>query len=231
MSNDFNGKKGQQPPPADPLGVLLADVADDKEKQRLTKAWRTLSGLALEKCVVPEPSKELEAVFRGSCVDAEMSDDELDMLAAAGTQGDILVGDATNEYLAGGAGNDSIEGGGGNDSMFGNDGSDTLYGGTGDDILTGGTGNDDMHGGESNDTLTGGAGHDIFVFRVDDGHDTITDFNVQEDRLRLIGAERNDIDVSVSNGNTTITYGQTVITLEGVEMDEDQVWAHVDNWG
>lgn len=84
-------------------------------------------------------------------------------------------------------------------------------------------------GSEADDTLTGGSGSDVFVFRMDDGNDTITDFTVNEDVLRFGGADFEDIDVRIENGNTIVTYGQTVITLEGVEMNKDQVWAHVDN--
>ena len=73
------------------------------------------------------------------------------------------------------------------------------------------------------------AGSDVFVFRMDDGNDTITDFTVNEDILRFSGADFEDIDVRTENGNTIVTYGQTIITLEGVEMNKDQVWAHVDN--
>ena len=38
-----------------------------------------------------------------------------------------------------------------------------------------------------------------------------------------------ELEMVVENGNTIVTDGQTVITLEGVEMNKDQVWAHVDN--
>jgi hypothetical protein len=72
-------------------------------------------------------------------------------------------------------GDDSIEGNGGNDTINAGGGDDIVFGGDGDDSIDGGGGDDTLFGGAGNDSLTGGAGADEFV--VDDGGDTITDFD------------------------------------------------------
>jgi Ca2+-binding RTX toxin-like protein len=93
-------------------------------------------------------------------------------VAVGGTQ----TGGSGNDTLTGTAGNDSLNGRRGNDSLIGNAGNDTLIGGNGSDTLTGGPGTD---------TLTGGNGQDIFVFAAIDGIDTITDFNLERDKIGL----------------------------------------------
>jgi Ca2+-binding RTX toxin-like protein len=62
---------------------------------------------------------------------------------------------------------------------------DTL---TGDDFgnnISGAGGNDTLGGGRGNDSLTGGSGNDTFVFKLNDGKDTITDFS-NGDSLKVI---------------------------------------------
>jgi Ca2+-binding RTX toxin-like protein len=51
--------------------------------------------------------------------------------------------------------------------------------------LIGGAGNDYLDGGDGNDTLIGGSGADIFklYYRTNAGIDTITDFNILEDKI------------------------------------------------
>jgi Ca2+-binding RTX toxin-like protein len=124
-----------------------------------------------------------------------------------------LIGRSTggNDTITGGVGFNLIDGGGGNDSVTGNQFPDTLRGGSGndtlrglvgDDLLDGGSGNDRQEGGEGldrlsggsgvdtltggmgNDTLNGGSGNDIFLFNsINEAKDTITDFQVTEDKI------------------------------------------------
>ena len=93
-----------------------------------------------------------------------------------GREFDDLMGEAGDDQLQGGLGDDNLDGGLGNDRLFGGRDFDVLFGGEGDDYLDGGAGND---------TLTGGLGDDTFFFRFGDGNDTITDFDGNEDVLRL----------------------------------------------
>ena len=107
---------------------------------------------------------------------------------------------------------------------WGDDDRNNLDGGIGDDVLI---------GGEGNDTLTGGEGEDLFVFGDGHGHDTITDFDVADDRIDLRGittaitaeqllakvTDLPDGDGSGSADGVTIDltdFGGGVITLVGV---------------
>ncbi len=77
-------------------------------------------------------------------------------------------------------------------SGTGNSADNALTGNSGNNSLSGLGGNDVLAGGLGNDTLTGGAGRDVFVFNTaPNGRtnvDTITDFNVVDDRINLENA-------------------------------------------
>lgn len=157
---------------------------------------------------------------------------------------DTMKGGSGDDFMDGGNCEDSMDGGSGNDTMFGGEHADTMYGGSGDDymdggswgdVLNGGKGNDTLRGGEGSDVLTGGQGSDVFVFGAWDGTDTITDFNPSEDKLVFEGLAREDMEIRIENGNTIISsinpyHGNSVgtsVTLTGVEMSADEVWACV----
>lgn len=74
-------------------------------------------------------------------------------------------------------------------AVNGDFGNDQLGGGLGADILNGEEGNDLILGRQGNDTLTGGIGTDKFYFNTTlnaaSNLDTITDFNVIDDEIRL----------------------------------------------
>ncbi len=89
----------------------------------------------------------------------------------------------------------NIQGNSGNNYLAGTQGSDQIYGYEGDDTLIGGAGNDYLVGGSGNDILTGGSGRDTFVLNYSGGGiDTITDFSVSDDVLKVttstIGASK-----------------------------------------
>ena len=177
------------------LQALLADVADERERARLAKAWQALGPLAEEKCTPPAPGQALERIFAGN--NEEMSDDELHLLAAAG----IMQGTADNDTLTGSNTADFIEGLGG------------------DDQIDGGEGDDWIDGGQGNDTLTGGEGSDTFHFTLNDGDNVITDFTPGEDALHLTWDDPDARGkISYEDGNTIITYPGGSITIEGVKL-------------
>jgi Ca2+-binding RTX toxin-like protein len=70
----------------------------------------------------------------------------------------------------------------------GGQGADTIAGGDADDFLVGGGGGDILNGGLGDDSFIGGAGADSFTFTTPLGAgnvDTIVDFSVAEDTIRL----------------------------------------------
>jgi Ca2+-binding RTX toxin-like protein len=90
---------------------------------------------------------------------------------------DDLYGDDGDDQLQGGMSEDRLFGGLGNDLLFGQEGNDELYGDDGNDQLQGGDGNDLLDGGRGNDNLFGGLGIDKFYFGLQNGQDTINDFD------------------------------------------------------
>jgi serralysin len=89
-----------------------------------------------------------------------------------------LNGTASANTLNGSAGHDDIAGLGGNDTLNGNGGDDEIFGGEGADTINGGLGVDKLTGGASNDTF-------VFSTALAGGADTITDYNVAQDTIRI----------------------------------------------
>jgi hypothetical protein len=103
-----------------------------------------------------------------------------------GLSNDRLRGGAGDDILNGGRGDDFVKGGSGNDVLRGRVGRDTLVGFGGDDRIFGGLGADLIVGGLGADILTGNRGRDVFEYRsFEEGGDTITDFEVNRDRIDL----------------------------------------------
>lgn len=74
-----------------------------------------------------------------------------------------------------------------NINAIGNSENNTLIGNSGNNTLIGGAGDDTLDGGRGSDTLTGGDGADYFRFStlLDGSVDTITDFDVANDKIVL----------------------------------------------
>jgi Ca2+-binding RTX toxin-like protein len=142
-----------------------------------------------------------------------------------GEDNDEVYGGADNDSVYGGDGNDEVRGDDGDDVVHGDAGNDTVKGGDGNDELFGDDGNDTLTGGTGNDTLTGGEGNDLFVFDRNSGTNTITDFDPDHDKFRFETWNPHQIEVAAAGGKTFITYGETTIIVEGVEMTHDEVWA------
>src|SRR5262249_35764536 len=119
----------------------------------------------------------------------------------------------------------------------GQEGNDTIRGEDGNDLLVGGSGND---------TLYGGAGADTFLFQsINDGMDTVKDFNKAEDHLDLsqLLQSYDPVPDSINDfvfnrpvgGNTVVSVDTTghhdtahavdVATLEGVTVTVDELHA------
>lgn len=76
-------------------------------------------------------------------------------------------------------------GGDGDDFLYGNNGNDEMYGGDADDWIYGNNDDDIIHGGWGDDRIWGGTGADTFRYDIDDGNDTIEDFEIGTDILDL----------------------------------------------
>ncbi|KQU01171.1 beta strand repeat-containing protein [Rhizobium sp. Leaf453] len=95
---------------------------------------------------------------------------------------------------------------------------DTLTGDSSINALLGGNGNDTLNGRLGNDTLTGGGGNDNFLFNTTLGAtnvDTITDFDVVGDTIRLDDAIFN----AIAGGTGTLSVGQFVANASGTAAD------------
>ena len=138
-------------------------------------------------------------------------------------EGDVL---RNIERVRGSAHNDSLTGSEGDDTLDGGAGADTLNGGAGDDTLDGGAGDDELHG---------GAGADHFRFLDYDhnrgpvtfGKDTITDFDVTEDKIVLhkdwddfadFAARSNRF--TASGDDVLITIWFSTLTVQDTELDD-----------
>ncbi|WP_419756917.1 putative Ig domain-containing protein [Anabaena sp. FACHB-595] len=118
-----------------------------------------------------------------------MKGDEPVNNAQGGNDVITLLGSYQNAIVDLGGGDDTFIGGNGSDNVSGGAGNDTIFGFGGNDNLTGNDGDDILVGGSGNDRLTGGSGKDIFSFSsLADGIDTITDFSVADDKIRVNAA-------------------------------------------
>jgi len=122
-----------------------------------------------------------------------------------------------DDIIFGGAGNDRIGGKGGNDQLFGEAGDDQIWGDDGDDILRGGLGNDTLVG----DDFSGGSGSDTFVLAMNEGTDTIVDFQDGEDLIGLAeGLSFGQLSITQNGKNTLIGVQQeTLAILHGVNAN------------
>nr|WP_269100143.1 M10 family metallopeptidase C-terminal domain-containing protein [Mangrovicoccus ximenensis] len=136
---------------------------------------------------------------------------------------DTLSGSAGNDELRGGDGDDVIEGGLNSDLLIGGRGNDGLNGGfgfdrlrgfAGDDTLGGGAGADVLEGNKGDDLLEGGGGADTFVFRANDGFDTVADFQDGTDLIDLTALRLTGYGASLS-AHVAETAGGVLIDLSG----------------
>ncbi|MCR5880548.1 calcium-binding protein [Phenylobacterium sp. J367] len=140
-----------------------------------------------------------------------------------GNSGDTLgLGGA--DTLDGANGTDVLMGGDGKDKLIGGNGSDSLDGGAGADVLDGGNGTDTLAGGAGDDVLKGGASPDRFVFGVDFGRDTITDFDAKNEVIQMSPAMFGSFDelkahAVQAGAHVVITYDTNhVLTLQNVKL-------------
>ncbi|MGF1493558.1 MAG: putative Ig domain-containing protein [Microcoleaceae cyanobacterium] len=140
-----------------------------------------------------------------------------------GGQGnDTISGNEDNDAIFGDQDNDLLDGNQGNDSIHGGEGNDTLDGGEGADQLIGDAGDDWLVGAEGNDCLVGGSGSDLFILSVDQGSDTIVDFEAGSDFIGLDGGLTfEDLTIESSDIGTALKLDNRFLaTLVNVESDK-----------
>jgi Ca2+-binding RTX toxin-like protein len=105
---------------------------------------------------------------------------------------DTINGKSFADLLFGRGGNDVLKGNDGNDYLDGGKGNDNLSGGAGNDEIEGGAGNDMIDGGAGNDILSGDGGNDTFIYKTGYGKDTIEDFQIGQDTIKLTAGSKLD---------------------------------------
>jgi Ca2+-binding RTX toxin-like protein len=139
---------------------------------------------------------------------------------AGSWDGEIYLGDATNESVVGGAGSEGIYTRGGNDTVVAGKGNDSVEGGEGSDSLDGGKGDDilDAHsvyeGGPGVDILLGGDGNDTLWFVRPTNAGSIADGGAGNFDLANLGSYNNRNSSTVHS--FTLTQGGSYFTSGGV---------------
>ncbi len=158
--------------------------------------------------------------------DGGAGDDTLD----GADNADRLIGGEGNDQLFGRKGDDFLIGNEGNDIIEGGAGVDILFGDAGDDILRGGDDEDLLIGGQGNDVLTGGAGADEFAPNLSSGEtDTITDFNLSEDKLNFTEISAitsiDQLTISQSGNDAVVNFGDSqqilLANIEAIDLSKD----------
>ena len=144
----------------------------------------------------------------------------VNMMATVGqvTMSGVTVADLVSiENLMGSSYADVFIGNSAANTLNGGGGADNLDGGAGNDTLMGGGGNDRLIGGAGNDYMTGGTGSDVFVFALDSGIDTITDFTRKQDKISISGVtDMNGLVITQIGGDTDIAFGTSHVVLTAV---------------
>lgn len=152
-----------------------------------------------------------------------------------GSGTNIAVTFAGNSQFVGGSGNDTLLGGTGNDTLSGGDGNDVIVGDIGSSFLFG---NDRIEAGGGTDLIQGGDGADTFVFKVNDGVNTITtidrngtpsangaDFQsgidtIELDGFGLLNGSYAMNEISDVDGNAQFTSNGTTIIFDGLTKSD-----------
>ncbi|MFG5379674.1 calcium-binding protein [Yoonia sp. R2-816] len=96
----------------------------------------------------------------------------------------------------------------------------SLIGGSGNDIIIGFSSDDVIDGGAGNDVLTGGGGADEFVFnaQVASGTDQITDFELNLDKLKMVGITFSALTFVDTGSGTRLEWNNGSVELEEIAV-------------
>jgi Ca2+-binding RTX toxin-like protein len=181
---------------------------------------------------------ENDRITGGIGADEMNGGDGFDMLSYAWEPVGVNINLATNVVSGGNATGDTIknfegvEGSDGNDTLTGNQWGNTLVGRAGDDHIFGNGGNDQIEGGSGNDVMTGSGAvlttreSDTFIFGptpttgdwdFNIGHDVITDYDTNADRMDVRGL--NGIDSMADVTVTQMGRDGTLVSFDGTLGD------------
>ena len=156
----------------------------------------------------------------------------MDVVSYSGSDQGVTVDLGMGTGMRGHAAGDTIvdienlEGSSYADRLLGDNAANSLWGRAGNDTLEGRAGDDILDGGPGADLLKGGRGTDTFVFRFDDGDDTISDFTDGQDRIDLSEFDLSGfaaLDISTSPAGVMIDLsaeGGGTILLENFDMSD-----------
>lgn len=113
------------------------------------------------------------------------------------------------------------------ENIVGGSGNNTLTGSNVANSISGGAGNDRIIGLSGDDTLTGDAGADVFVFNtlVAEGADTVTDFQLNTDKIELAGTTYAALNLVDTMDGTRVEWANGSVELEDIALatlTEDQ---------
>lgn len=134
---------------------------------------------------------------------------EADFISNTGSNININSGGG-NDYIKSSGSNVVTDGGAGADTILSGRSNDSLSGGAGNDSLSGGAGSDTLWGGTGNDTLTGGSGSDVFIYRPNEGKDTISDYASGE-LLQILNADGS----AGTFSGSSFSGGKLTLTIQG----------------
>ncbi|MCT4577714.1 calcium-binding protein [Donghicola sp.] len=163
--------------------TLLGGAGDDEITAGIPdeEATRILRGGDGDDTITDEGSKN--TIMRG-----DDGNDELHSLSTYGNVRAKMYGGSGNDTLYSRSKRDQLFGGEGDDRIVSRSGNELSAGGSGNDTIRAGQGNDTLRGGSGDDRLFGGKGADVFTFHENNGNDTIFDFNLRSDILRIESA-------------------------------------------
>lgn len=156
-----------------------------------------------------------DTLIGGLGSDTLYGDNGADTLIGGLDKGDYSGSGNERDMLHGGGGPDKLYGGNGADKLFGGGNSDLKVGGQGDDIMRGNVGHDTFVGGLGNDIMFGGGGADSFIFSSADVNSTDLIYTFQR-ALDVIDVSQlglrsiDQLKITQSNGNTTISHGNSI---------------------
>jgi Ca2+-binding RTX toxin-like protein len=155
-----------------------------------------------------------------------------------------LTGSDQADQIDARGGDDIIDAGKGDDKIFGRSGNDTIYDGAGNDEVIAGNGDDVLYAGAGSDKLRGGQGNDRFIFANGFGHDEISDFGGELDRIEFTGDFSSDkvsfekqgynLIVRFTDSTDVLTVNSFFLTnissIEEFEFADGTIWSADEVW-